>query len=385
MTVTIGLENLLQMGPATLKGRRFGLITNHTGVDRYAHQNIDLLLSEKFHLAALFGPEHGVRGGAQAGAHVSDDVDPWTGLPTFSLYGQTRKPTPEMLQGIEALVFDIWDIGVRYYTYPYTMAYTMQAAKEHNIPFYVLDRPNPIGGEALEGNILEPAYSSFVGLYPIATRHGMTLGELAHLFNDEFGIGCDLTVIPCGGWDRSMLWDETGQPFVPASPNAPSLDMAVLYAGTCLFEGTNWSEGRGTTKPFELLGAPWVDGKDLATYMADLDLPGVLFRPAFFTPTFSKHQGEECQGVQIHVIDPRACQPVLTGLMLLEAAFKLYPEKTEFRAPYNPGGRSSIELLSGTAAVKETITSGGSIRTLYNSWAESLAQFDELRQKYLLY
>lgn len=385
MTVTLGLEKLLQAGPGALGGKTVGLVTNHTGVDRMLLQNIDLLRAAGFNLVALYGPEHGVRGGAQAGAVVGDAVDPWSGLPAYSLYGKTKRPTPAMLEGVEVLLFDIWDIGARFYTYPYTMAYCMEAAKEKGIPIYVLDRPNPVGGLKMEGPLLEKGLETFVGLYPIPTRHGMTLGELARLFNAEFGIGADLTVIPCEGWSRSMYWEETGQPFVPASPNSTGMDMAVLYTGTCHFEGTNWSEARGTTKPFEMIGAPWAEGNRLAEALNAYDLPGVRFRPTFFTPTFSKHAGVECQGVQVHVTDRHACQPVLTGLTMLEAVFALYPEQSSFRYADSPGAVASIDRLAGTVAVKESIEARRPIRPLYDSWAPFLEKFAKLREPYLLY
>lgn len=385
MTVTLGLERLLQMGPQALGQRRIGLVTNQTGVDRLLRQNIDLLLAAGFQVVALFGPEHGVRGAVQAGEAVADHRDPQTGLPAYSLYGKTKKPTPAMLAGVDLLLFDIGDIGARYYTYPYTMAYGMMAAREQGIPFVVLDRPNPIGGVEMEGNLVEPGFETFVGLYPIPNRHGMTLGELARLFNVEFGIGCDLQVIPCEGWRRSMHWDETGHPLVPASPNTTGLDMALLYPGTCLFEGTNLSEGRGTTRPFEVIGAPWIDGRLWSDHLNAYGLPGVRFRPTFFTPTFSKHQGVECQGVQAHVTDRRALKPVLTGLLMLESAFRLWPASAEFRSAEVPGIVASIERLTGTAAVRDCIEGGGSTQALYNSWEPELAAFARQRAPYLLY
>lgn len=385
MAVTVGLERLGQMGPAALGKGRIGLVTNHTGVDRHLRQNIDLLREAGFDLAALFGPEHGVRGAAQAGVPVADATDPWTGLPVHSLYGPTKKPTPAMMTGVDVMVFDIWDIGARFYTFPYTMAYGMEAARDAGVPFFVLDRPNPVGGVAMEGNLLEKGFESFVGLYPIPIRHGMTLGELARLFNREFGIGCDLHVIACERWRREMFWDETGHPFVPASPNTTGMDMAVLYTGTCLFEGTNLSEGRGTTKPFEQIGAPWVDGVRWAKDLNDLDLPGVRFRPVFFTPAFSKHQGVECQGVQVHVTDRLACQPVLTGLLMLASVFRLWPEHASFRAAESPAGIASIDRLSGTAAVKEYVERERDVLELYRSWQEGLENFGRQRAPYLLY
>lgn len=385
LTVILGLERLLRLGPDAIGRPRIGLVTNHTGVDRLLRPNVDLLRSAGFDVTALFSPEHGIWGGAQAGVHVEGGLDAWTGLPVHSLYGATRRPEPAVLKGLDALFIDLADIGSRYFTYPYTMAYCMEAARDAGLRVFVLDRPNPISGTAVEGNLLEPAFSSFVGLYPIPARHGLTLGELASLFNREFGIGCDLTVVPCEGWLRAMYWEETGLPFVPPSPNTTGIEMALLYAGTCLFEGTNWSEGRGTTRPFELIGAPWADGRHLAESLNRLDLPGVRFRPAFFTPTFSKHQGVECQGVQVHVLDRRSCLPVLTGLMMLEAAFRLWPAQSAFLPPWRSGELTQIDRLAGTASVRTAVEQGGSLRSLYDSWEPERQAFLRQRAPYLLY
>lgn len=385
MTVTLGLERLLQAGPSALPGRRIGLVTNHTGTDRLLRQNADLMQQAGFELTALFGPEHGIRGAADAGAAVADARDPVTGLPAYSLYGSTKKPTREMLRNVDVLVMDIWDIGVRYYTFPYTMAYCMEAAGEAGIPFVLLDRPNPIGGTVLEGNLLQERFSSFVGRFPIPIRHGLTLGELARLFNALFHISCDLTVIPCEGWHRSMFWDATGHPLVPASPNTTGLEMALLYAGTCLFEGTNWSEGRGTAKPFEVIGAPWVDAFRWAGELNSLDLPGVRFRPAWFTPSVSKHRGNQCQGVQVHILDRVALKPVLTGLQMLASAFRLWPGQSQFLKPPAKGHPRFLDLLAGTDSVRACIEAGDEIKALYDSWEPELQEFARNRAAHLLY
>lgn len=263
--VVPGLEVLLGSKRALLAGKRVGLITNPTGVTRGLESAVDLMAqATDFKLAALFGPEHGVRGDAQAGAAVADHLDARTGLAAYSLYGATRKPAPVMLAGLDVLVFDIQDIGARYYTYPWTLALVMQAAREAGIGVIVADRPNPIGGGKVEGPVLDPALASFVGAYPIPVRHGLTMGELALMMNKDFAIGCDLTVVTCATWRRGKDFSQTGLPWVPPSPNMPTLDTAFLYPGTCLIEGTNLSEGRGTAKPFELIGAPFIDAPALA-------------------------------------------------------------------------------------------------------------------------
>lgn len=382
--VKLGLEALLEHQLHLIRGRRVGLITNHTGVDSLLRSTVDLFHRHPdIQLAALYGPEHGIRGAAAAGEHVGSETDPVTGVPVFSLYGASKKPSPEMLAGVDVLVCDIQDIGVRYYTYPYTLAYCMEAAKEQGLPVVVLDRPNPIGGESVEGNILDMAWSSFVGLYPLPVRHGMTLGELARWFNLQ--IGCDLTVVPMSGWRRSMWWDETGLPFVPMSPNTTGLDMATLYAGTCLIEGTTLSEGRGTAKPFEQIGAPWIDGYRLAEAMNQLDLPGVRFRPVHFIPTASKHKDQPCEGVQVHVLDQRAVHAVETGLHLLRTIRELWPDRFAWLPPFKPGARLFIDLLAGTDEWRKALDAGTPVADIVASWQPEQAAFLTQRERVRLY
>jgi uncharacterized protein YbbC (DUF1343 family) len=382
--VRLGLEVLLESQLALLLNRRIGLITNHTGVDSRLRSTVDLLHAHpEVNLVALYGPEHGIRGAAAAGELVSSDRDPVTNLPVFSLYGNTKKPSAEMLEGVDTLLFDIQDIGVRYYTYPYTLAYCMEAAREHGLRMIVPDRPNPLGGTAVEGNILNPDFASFVGMYPLPVRHGMTIGELARWFNRT--IGCDLTVVPMEGWERTMWWDDTRLPFVPMSPNTTGLDMAVLYGGTCLIEGTNLSEGRGTTKPFEQVGAPFVDGRRLADVLNGLNLPGVLFRPVYFTPTFSKHKDTQCQGVQIHVTDRQALRPAELGLHLVKALHDLCPGDFAFLPPYREGGRPFFDLLAGTDAWRYGMENGLAVDTFVRSWNTQQEPFLAERESVLLY
>ncbi|WP_257348938.1 exo-beta-N-acetylmuramidase NamZ family protein [Pseudalkalibacillus decolorationis] len=383
--VKLGIEVLLDDQKELIEGQRVGLITNPTGVDKNLNSVVDLLHNDPdVELTALYGPEHGVRGSEQAGDYVEYYIDEETGLPVYSLYGQTRKPTPEMLENIDVLMFDIQDVGTRFYTYIYTMAYAMEAAAENDIPFIVLDRPNPLGGKAVEGPVLDPAFSSFVGLYPIPLRHGMTVGELATLFNEEFDIGADLTVVEMKGWKRKMLYDDTSLEFVLPSPNMPTVDTALVYPGAALIEGTNVSEGRGTTKPFELIGAPFINSTDLSAELNGLDLPGVTFRAASFTPMFSKHRGELSHGVQIHVTDKEAFQPVEMGLHLVKTIHDMYPEDFAFRAE-NSAGVSFFDNLIGNGWVREAIENGESVDEIKAQWQGDLDQFKKLRENYLIY
>lgn len=377
--VAPGIEVLMNK-KGMLKGKKAGLITNPTGVDSRLNSSIDLLHQDPdIELTALFGPEHGVRGDAQAGDKVESYIDEKTGLPVYSLYGDTRKPTPEMLKNIDVLLFDIHDVGTRFYTYIYTMAYAMEAAKENDIPFIVLDRPNPQGGIKVEGPVLDPNYSSFVGRYPIPLIHGMTAGELAKLFNQEFNIGADLTVVKMKGWKRRMSFEDTGLPFVLPSPNMPTVDTSAVYPGTGLIEGTNISEGRGTTKPFELIGAPFIKSTELAEKLNSLKLSGVRFRAASFTPTFSKHQNKLCHGVELYVTNRSAFQPVKTGISIIKTIHDLYPEDFQFLSSNN------FNRLIGNGWVKTMIEEGASVEEIVKKYEAEQKRFMDIRKKYLLY
>ncbi len=378
--VSPGIEVLLKDDKNVLSGKKVGLITNPTGIDSELTSIVDLLHDDPdIQLTALFGPEHGVRGDAQAGASVEFYIDEKTGLPVYSLYGKTKKPTPEMLKDVEVLVFDIQDVGTRFYTYIYTMAYAMEAAKENDIPFIVLDRPNPQGGVSVEGPILEPEFSSFVGMYPIPLKHGMTVGELATLFNKQFKIGADLKVIKMKGWKRDMDYDDTGLPFVLPSPNIPTVSTTFVYPATGLIEGTNVSEGRGTTKPFELIGAPYINSDELAGKLNALRLPGVKFRAASFTPTFSKHAGKLSHGVEIYVSDRKKFKAVPTGLHIIKTIHDLYPNDFEFLQANN------FSLLIGNGWVKGKIEDGASVNEIMSEYEDDLDAFKKVRKKYLLY
>lgn len=388
-TVRTGLEVLLAEQLDLVAGKRSGLITNHTGVNGQLQSTVDLFADHPdLQLVALFGPEHGLRGDVQAGDEVASFVDERTGLPVHSLYGTTRatrKPTAAMLEGIDVLVCDLQDGGSRYFTYVYTMAYSLEAAAEQGIPYVVLDRPNPIGGVAVEGNVLHPDFLSFVGAYPLPNRHGLTIGEVATLLNTQFDIGAQLHVVPMDGWRRDSYFWETGVPWVSPSPNVPTPHTLVVYPGTCLFEGTTLSEGRGTTRPFEWIGAPWIDGHDWAAALNRLQLPGVMFRPVHFTPTFSKHKGIHCQGVEVHVVDPHAFRPVETGLHLLatarahdEAAFSWVP-------PHGEGGRHFIDLLAGTDKLRLGIEAGLDVAEMTANWDQQLGDWKRIRSEHMIY
>ncbi|MED4125375.1 DUF1343 domain-containing protein [Halalkalibacterium halodurans] len=382
---SLGVEQLLQNEFHLIEGKKVGLITNPTGVDRELHSIVDVLFEdERVELTALYGPEHGVRGDAQAGEYVPFYIDDKTGLPVYSLYGQTRKPTPDMLEDIDVLLFDIQDVGTRFYTYIYTMAYAMEAAAENDLPFIVLDRPNPLGGQKVEGPILEEAYRSFVGLYPIPLRHGMTVGELALLFNEEFAIGADVTVVEMTGWKRHTDFKDLPLEWVLPSPNMPTLDTALVYPGAALIEGTNVSEGRGTTKPFELIGAPFVNSTELAATLNDLGLPGVTFRAASFTPMFSKHAGTLSHGIQIHVTDEKSFQPVITGLHIVKTIHDLYPDDFRFTAE-DQQGISFFDRLIGNGDVRKQIMQGASVEEIVADWGKEIKAFEKTRKKYLLY
>ena len=348
-----------------LKGKRVGLLTNPTGVDRNLVSSIEILEKE-VNLVKLFSPEHGIRGDIQAGEKVSDYTDEKTGLPVCTLYGAKKIPTEEMLADLDVMVFDIQDVGSRLYTYLYSMSYSMQACGKYGKEFVVMDRPNPVGGLLVEGGYIEPDCLSFVGLHPIPYRYGLTIGEAARLFQGEYGVDCDLTVIPMEGWMREMYYDGTGLPWVFPSPNMPTLDTAIVYNATCLYEGTNISEGRGTTKPFELVGAPFLKADKLAGAMNEKKLPGVLFRPAYFTPVFSKHEGKLCGGVQLHVTDRNTFLPVKTGLYLLKEI------KEQARQMNLPGKNKNIIFISKkgspgeSAALPGTTCIIGIFQTTFN-------------------
>jgi uncharacterized protein YbbC (DUF1343 family) len=380
-----GIDILLKQ-PQQLRGRKIGLITNPTGVTSDLRATADTLAAHRgVELRALFGPEHGIRGEVQDGLAVAAGVDEETGLPVHSLYGADKRPSAEVLGDIDLLIYDIQDVGCRYYTYPYTLSHVMEAAAECDIEVMVLDRPNPINGVTLEGPILNPDFASFVGRYPIPVRHGLTVGEFAQFINAEFGIGCRLSVVPMQGRRREMWFDQTGLSWVSPSPNIPTLDTATVYPGTCLFEGTNVSEGRGTTHPFEFIGAPWANGHELAAELNALKLPGVRFRPIHFEPTFSKHAGQACHGVQVHVVNRDRFRPFETGLHMLSAFLKRYSCDFAFLPTSWEGAPPHFDLLTGGAQLREALLAGAPIDELVQAWQPALHTLRRKARPHLLY
>ena len=362
-----------------LRGKRYGLITNPSGVDRSLRLSADLLY-EFGGLVCLFSPEHGVRGDRQAGAAVSTYTDDRTGLPVYSMYGSGHHIPAEVLSTLDSVVFDIQDVGARFYTYIYTLSYAMEDCAAAGKEMIVFDRLNPLGGGQPQGTVLKREFSSSIGRFPIATRFGLTVGEYARFINETEGIGCALTVIPIEGWSRTCLFSDTDLPWVSPSPNLPTVDSAILYIGTCLFEGTNLSEGRGTTHPFEMIGAPWIDADALASEMRAMGLPGVLFRPCHFIPTFSKYAGELCHGVQLHVTDHRALRPFECGLLLLEQIRNTYRE-FDFRPP-NANGRYFIDLLLGRDELRHQPFSASEFLSAQET---ELCEYRKRIQPYYLY
>ena len=387
MAVTLGSERLLASG--ALAGRRVGVVANPASVDHAFRHVADRIAAQPgVTLAALFGPQHGFHADAQDNmVETAHARHPRLGVPIHSLYGDSREPAPEMLDGLDLLVIDLQDVGTRVYTYVYTMANCLRAARRRGLPVVVCDRPNPIGGEQVEGPVLDPAYASFVGQFAIPLRHGLTIGELARLFNDHFGIGADLEVVPLGGWSRSMRHDDADAPWVMPSPNLPTLDSAAVYPGTVLLEGTLLSEGRGTTRPFELAGAPGIDPEALAGALNGLGLPGVRFRPATFEPTFQKHAGRPCGGCQIHVTDRRAFRPVVTGVAVLAACRQALGDRFRWRDPPYEYERDKmpIDILAGSPALRRDVEAGRTAADVAAGWQDDLDAFEALRRDFLLY
>jgi uncharacterized protein YbbC (DUF1343 family) len=397
--VRTGIERLFELGCRPLQGLRTGAILNPTSLDPQLRHLADLLHGPGrqlgVQLAALFGPEHGVRGDVQYLEEVEQALDPQTGLPAFSLYGKTFEsltPRPEQLAGLDALVFDIQDAGSRYYTYLATMGLCMQAAARARLKFVVLDRPNPIGGALVEGGVVHPGFESFVGLWPISARHGLTAGELARLLNAPereggFGFGCELEVVPMTGWRREMSFAETGLPWVLPSPNMPTPDTALVYPGLCLLEGTNLSEGRGTTRPFELFGAPWLDGRRLAEALEAERLPGVRLRPCAFTPTWDKHKGARCHGVQIHLTEPQVVEPVRLGVACVVQARAQDPQRFRWRTERYEfvDHLPAIDLLTGSAAFRLAVEAGQGTAALCAAWESERKAYLARRERALLY
>jgi uncharacterized protein YbbC (DUF1343 family) len=387
--IRLGIEKLLEASPHLPTKETVGLICNQASVDHQLRHAADLLYEHPgIKLRALFGPQHGIRGDVQDNMiETAHTIDRETGLPIHSLYSETREPTEAMLKDIDVLIFDMQDVGCRIYTFAYTMANCMVAARKFGKKVIVCDRPNPINGKDVAGNVLEPGQASFVGQFAIPTRHGMTLGELAQLFNRHFELNCDLEVITMEGWRRDLWHDETDAPWVMPSPNIPTLDAATVFPGTVHFEGTQISEGRGTTRPFELVGAPYIEAAKYANTLNEMRLPGVFFRASIFRPTFQKHAGISCGGVQIHVMDRSVFEPVVTGLAMVKAAYDLYPAEFRWKEPPYEYvfDRNPFDVIAGSSSIREGIENGSSIDTMQESWKQNLDVFKQVRAKYLLY
>jgi uncharacterized protein YbbC (DUF1343 family) len=385
----LGIEKLCETRLDLLRGARVGLLCNQASVDHRLQHVADLLWAHpEINLTALFGPQHGIRGDLQDNMIETPHVeDAETGLPVYSLYSETREPTEQMLENIDVLVCDLQDVGCRIYTFVYTIANCMRAARKLGKKVIVCDRPNPIGGVSVEGNVLEPEFASFVGQFPIPTRHGLTAAELAGMFKGVWGLDCDLELLTMEGWARELWFEETDVPWVLPSPNIPTPDSAKVFPGTVHLEGTQVSEGRGTTRPFELVGAPYVEAARFARVLEGIGLPGVKFRAANFQPTFQKHAGRTCGGVQIHVLERATFQPVRTGVAVVKTCFDLYGEEFRWKEPpyeyvYD---KNPFDVIAGTDELRKALERGDSLEAIEASWGEDLKAFEELRAKYLLY
>lgn len=389
MAVRPGIDVLLRERGALLSGARVGAVVHPASILPNLEHTADALMrEERFRLVSLFGPQHGARGEKQDNMVESQFYrEPDSGLPVHSLYGETRWPTEEMLSDLDVLLFDLQDVGTRVYTFIHTLAYCLQACARDGKTMMVLDRPNPINGVRVEGSLLLPGFSSFVGLYPLPMRHAMTMGELALLYNSEFHIGCRLEVVPMQGWRRDLWFDQTRLPWIMPSPNLPTLDSATVYPGTVLVEGSQVSEGRGTTRPFEFVGAPYINGRALAERLSKLPLPGVQFREVNFEPTFQKHARSMCGGVQVHVLDREVFEPVLTGVAILWAIRTLYPESFAWRQPpYEYESiKMPIDILWGGNSIRLQIEGGMSVDEIRGSWQSDVTKFQAVRERYLLY
>lgn len=365
---------------SSLNGKKIGLMTNQTGIDRSFRQSVDIL-HKNYNLTALLAVEHGVRGDVQAGEKVSNFLDPKTKVPVYSLYGNTRRPSEEIMRGLDVAVYDMQDVGARFYTYLYSLSYLMQACAEYDVPLVIFDRVNPLGGEKTEGILLDKEVRSFVGEHPMPTRYGLTVGEYSLYVRKILELDIDLTIIPLDGWRRNMYLDEIDLPWVAPSPNCPTLSAIECYIGTCIFEGTNVSEGRGTTLPFEIIGAPWIDSDELAKLMKKYKLPGVHFRPCSFVPTFSKHQGKICYGVQLHITNRNKANVFAAGIYLLDAIRSLYPDRFEFLKPES-GEIYFFDKLLGSTKYRLGLLNADDIVQMQKQSAE---QFEQITESIKLY
>jgi uncharacterized protein YbbC (DUF1343 family) len=387
--VELGVERLLREGARRLRGARVGLVCNQASVDHKYRHVADLFgNSTEWKLTALFGPQHGIRGDLQDNmVETPHTIDAETGVPVYSLYSETREPTEQMLRDVDVLVFDLQDVGCRIYTFVYTLANCMRAAKKFGKKVIVCDRPNPLGGGAVAGNVLETEFASFVGQFPLPTRHGMTVCELARMFQGQWGIDCELELCLLEGWSRDLWMDETDAPWVLPSPNIPTLDSATVFPGTVHIEGTQVSEGRGTTKPFELIGAPYIEAAKLARSLNGLGLPGVYFRSCHFQPTFQKHAGQTCGGVQIHVLDRRRFEPFISGIAIVKVIHELHGDSFRWKEPPYEyvHDKNPFDVIAGTDRLRVAIETGKSLDEIEAWCSEEARQFAALRQAYLSY
>ncbi len=387
--IKLGLEKILTEKNNFSRSMRLGLICNQSSVNHQFQHAADLFFeNDNLNLVSLFGPQHGIRGDVQDNMEeTSHTIDKLTKLPIYSLYSETRQPTEQMLSSIDALVFDLQDVGGRVYTFIYTMANAMKACAKFGKKMFVLDRPNPIGGLSVEGNLLEKGHESFVGQFPIPMRHGLTVGELAKLFNEEFNIKCELEVITMNNWKREDFYDETDAPWVMPSPNMPTVDTTVVFPSTVYFEGTQVSEGRGTTRPFEIVGAPYIGSKEYADALSKFELPGVIFRPVNFIPTFQKYFKQGCGGIFLHITERDLFEPVITGLAMIKTIFELYPSDFRWKdMPYEyEFDRNPFDVIAGTTKIREMIEKGKSINEIKLYWKNDVRDFNDLREKYFLY
>ena len=389
VSVLTGTDLVDRLWSRDLRGARVGLVAHPASINsRMQHAGGIFHSSKKFRLTALFGPQHGILGQTQDNMVEWEGFrDPASGLPVYSLYGNTRKPRAEMLEDVDALVIDLQDVGSRYYTFIWTLELCMQACHEAGKSVIVLDRPNPIGGHLIEGPVLKPEFASFVGLRPLPVRHGMTIGEMGTYLRDTFYPGLDFRVITMQKWKRKMWFDQTGLPWVMPSPNMPTLDTALVYPGMCLLEGTNISEGRGTTRPFEMFGAPFIHPETLVNVLKEFKLPGVVFRPLSFEPTFQKHAGTLCGGAQIHVTDREKFKPFKTGVAVLKAIHNTYPRDFAWKQPpYEyEDVKLPIDILAGTNRLRKEIEAWKNLDEMEKWWKEEAKGFEKIRRKYLLY
>lgn len=383
--IRIGLQTFTEQHLTQIQNRRVGLVSHSAAVAPDYTHTLDVLLQHRVNVTALFGPEHGFDGAGADATAIDDARDARTGLFVYSLYGASKEPSPMMLQDVDVLVFDMQDVGARFYTFISTLDYVMRAAARAGKEIIVLDRPNPINGLNLEGPLVDAGLESFISHLPVPIRHGFTTGEMARFIRRTQKMDLALTVVPMQGWTRAMYFDKTGLPWIPLSPGMPRFSTTIPYPGTCLLEGTNISEGRGTTMPFEILGAPWLDGNALAQALNRLDLAGVRFRPHAFTPFDAKHRGIKCGGVQVHITDRHAFQPVATGIHILAACLAQNPDRFQFLETSWEGTPPHLDLLAGTPSVREGVRDGVEVEHIVSAWSEITAEFSRTRSEDLIY